>query len=109
MAQLPPGTGYMPGGGTFQQRATAQFGRQNVRVPGDVFVPHAPRFRMVDTRMQGLGGVVRAIGSMLGAEDPNCLNLDAWQGMTPAERIAHHVSSDKMQKIADKYHCMPPR
>jgi len=109
MVQVPQGTDYIPSGGTFQQRAAAQFGRQNVRVPGDSLVPHAPRFRMVDIRMQGLGGVARAIGSMLGAKDPNCVNLNAWQGMTPAERIAHHVSSDEMQKIADKYHCIATR
>ena len=110
MARVPLGADYIPGGGAFQQRAEAQFGRQNVRIPGDSFVSHAPRFRMTDPRMQGLGGVVRVIGSMLGAVDPNCLDLDAWHGMTPTERIAHHVPSDeKMQKIADKYHCIAPR
>ena len=111
MVRVPlPGADYIPGGEAFHQEAEAQFGRQNVRIPGDSFVSHATRFRMTDPRMQGLGGVVRVIGGMLGAVDPNCLDLDAWHGMTPTERIAHHVPSDeKMQKIADKYHCIAPR
>lgn len=105
-----PGADYIPGGGVFQQGADAHFSRQNVRVPSDSFVSHAPRFRMTDPRMQGLSGAVRAVGSMLGAVDPNCLDLDAWRGMTPTELIEHHApSEEKMQKIADKHHCIAPR
>ena len=108
-APKPSGADYIPGGSAFRQGGEARFGKQNIRIPGDSFVSHAPRFRMVDPRTQGLGGVVRAIGSMFGAVDSHCLDLDAWQGMTPAERIAHHLSSDVMQKIADQYHCQAPR
>jgi hypothetical protein len=110
MARAPSEADYIPGGGTFQQRSEAQFGQQNARIPGDSFASHVPRFRMADTRMQGLGGVARAIGSMLGAVDPNCIDLDAWHGMTRAERIEHHLPTDEtMQQIADKYHCIAPR
>lgn len=109
-ARVLPRDEYIPGGGAFQQRSEAQYGRQNVRVPGDSFLSHAPRFRMVDSRTQGLSGFVWSLRSRLGSVDPNCLDLDAWHGMTPAERIAHEVpSNEKMQMIADKYHCIPPR
>lgn len=107
-APIPSGPDYIPGGSAFRQSGAARFGRQNVRVPGDSFVFHAPRFRMVDARTQGVEGVMRAIGSMFGAVDSHCLDVDAWQGMTPAERIEHHLSSDVMQKIADQYHCRAP-
>jgi len=108
--QLPSGADYIPGGGAFQQRAGVQYGRQNVRIPGNSFLSHALRFSMVDPRTQGFGGFVRSFRSRLGSVDPNCLDLDAWHGMTSAERIAHEVpSEEKMQKIADKYHCIPPR
>ncbi|MDE2308236.1 MAG: hypothetical protein KGJ97_08100 [Xanthomonadaceae bacterium] len=109
MMQAPPGAGYIPDGGAFQQPAAAPFSRQNVRIPDDSHIPHAPRFHMADARMQGLAGVARAIGGLFGATDPDCINLDAWQGMTPAERIAHHVSPAEMQKIADEGQCMDPR
>ncbi len=105
---LPSGTDYIPGGGALGQGGEKPLGRQSLRVPGDSTAPHAPRFRMVDPRTQGIGGVVRFIGGLTGAVDSHCLDLEAWQGMTPAERIANRVSSDDMQKIADRYDCRAP-
>ena len=103
------GDGYIPGGGALRLGAEAYFGKQGVRVPGASPVSGAPRLRMVDPRMQGLGGVVRFIGGLTGAVDRHCLDVDAWRGMTPEERIAHHVSSREMEDIADQYDCHAQR
>lgn len=99
---------YVAGGGRLSGQ---DYGRQNVRVPGDSQPVHGmPVFRMADPRMQGIAGVVRFIGRHLGAVDPHCLKLDAESNMTTRERIAHHVDADdaQMAAIAAHYGCPDP-
>lgn len=94
-----------------RQRRPLRYGRQNLRLPGsDQTVRGAPVLPMIDPRMQGLAGVVHFIGSLTGAVDPHCLDLEAWRGMTPEERGAHHVVTDhaQMDTIAARYNCKPP-
>jgi hypothetical protein len=106
IATTPPS--YVAGGGRL---AGPGYGQQNVRVPGDSRPVHGmPVFRMADPRMQGIAGVVRIIGSHLGAIDPHCLKLDVESNMTARERIANHVDADdaQMAAIAERYGCPDP-
>lgn len=99
---------YVTGGGRL---AGADYGRQSVRVPGSSApVRGMPVFRMADPRMQGLAGVVRIIGSVTGAVDPHCLQLERQQAMTVQERIDRHVDTDdaQMAAIAARYGCPDP-
>ncbi len=106
IATAPPD--YVAGGGRL---SGPDYGRQNVRVPGSgAPVRGMPVFRMADPRMQGVAGAIRFIGHLTGAVDPHCLQLDAWQGMSPQERIANHVDADdaQMAAIAARYGCRDP-
>lgn len=98
---------WIAGGGRFA--ADPGFARDNVHLPGSTQpVRGMPVFRMVDPKMQGLAGAVRAIGGLLGAVDSHCVDLDAWRNMTRSERIAHHVTDERMDDYAERYHCVPP-
>ena len=103
----PPG--YIAGGGRY---ASPTYGRQNIRVPGSSEPVHGmPVFRMADPRWQGLAGVVRMVGSHLGAIDPHCLKLDAESNMTTQERLANHLDADDAaqdEAIAARYGCPDP-
>ncbi|HKR76520.1 MAG TPA: hypothetical protein VJR95_07615 [Rhodanobacter sp.] len=99
---------FIAGGGRLSGPA---YGQQNVRVPGsDAPIRGMPVFRMADPRMQGLAGVIRVIGRATGAVDPHCLQVSAWSGMSPRERIAQHVDADdaQMAAIAARYGCPDP-
>ena len=106
IATTPPS--YVAGGGRL---SAPDYGQQNVRVPGSSRpVRGTPLFRMADPRMQGIAGVVRFVGSHLGAIDPHCLELDAESGMSRRERIAHHVDDDGARRaaMAERYGCPDP-
>lgn len=94
---------YVPGGRLLE--GVAAVGRSNTRLPGVGNIKGAPRFRMVDPKSQGLAGVIHFIGGLAGAVDRHCLDLDAWQAMTPEKRIENHVSDDDMEKIREGYDC----
>ena len=81
----------------------------NIHLPGAGDIQGAPHLRMVDPKMQGLAGVIHFIGGLAGAVDRHCLDLDAWQAMTPEERIENHVSEEDMDKIKESYDCKAPR
>jgi hypothetical protein len=101
---------YVAGGGLLSDNAS--YGRQNIRIPGAAAAPGAPHFRMIDPQGQGLTGVIHFIGGLTGAINPRCLNLEAWRGMTPEERVAHHVglSEIEMELLEASYDCpRPPR
>lgn len=102
----PATPGYVPGGGAFAPGAIRA--RPRVRLPG-ALLPGAPRFRMVDPEAQGVAGFVRFLGSFTGAVDRHCLDLDAWRGMTPEERIAAHVSPADLEAIESRYRCAASR
>jgi hypothetical protein len=106
IATSPPG--YVAGGGRL---SGGDYGRQNVRVPGSSEpVRGMPVFRMADPRLQGLAGVIRVVGSVTGAIDPHCLELDRAGGMTTRERIARHVDADtgQLAAAAARYGCPDP-
>lgn len=98
---------YVAGGGSIS--GNASYVRQNTRIPGAAAAPGAPHFRMIDPRAQGLAGVIHFIGGLTGAIDPHCLDLEAWRGMTPEERVAHHVGAREMELLEATYECpLPP-
>jgi hypothetical protein len=101
-----PGT-YVPGGGMLA--GSAKMTQRNNYLPGAADIKGAPHFQMVDPKAQGLAGVIRFIGGLAGAVDRHCVDLDAWQGMTPEERIENHVSEEDMEKIKENYNCKAPR
>ena len=80
-----------------------------VKLPGGEHVRGTPMFRMVDPQSQGLSGVVRLMGSLTGAVDKHCLDLAAWQGMTPQERIQNHIDDAEMERIQESHRCSAPR
>ncbi|WP_426661792.1 hypothetical protein [Rhodanobacter aciditrophus] len=104
IATSPPG--YVAGGGRL---SGADYGRQNVRVPGSgAPVRGMPVFRMADPRLQGLAGVMRVVGRGTGAIDPHCLELDRRGGMTTRERIARHVDAEPGAATAARDGCPDP-
>lgn len=110
MTWSPPATGaqtYVPGDVLLKSNATRL--QTTVRLPGGERNRDAPRFRMVDPRMQGVAGVIHFIGGLAGAVDRHCLDLGAWQGMTVEERIRNHVSEDEMERVSKAYDCQTPR
>ncbi len=77
-----------------------------VRLPGSS-TPIVDGFRMVDPRMQGVGGAVRMVQALFGVVDPHCMDVEVWRGMTPAEQLARHISSTDVERTAERYHCGP--
>jgi len=77
-----------------------------VPLPGSS-TPVVQGFRMVDPRMQGVAGAVRAVQAMLGVVDPHCVDVEVWRGMTPVEQLARHISSTDIERTAECYHCGP--
>lgn len=99
---------FIRGGGRF---AGSDYGRENLRLPGSSApVRGMPVFRMADSRMQGLPGVVRSIGRITGAIGRHCLQHEHWQEMTARERVDQHVDADaaQMAAIAARYGCSDP-
>lgn len=107
-ATVEPSSAYVPGGGLLtggDQMKSARW-----RLPGEKKLDGSPSFRMVDPKTQGLAAnIVRAIGSLTGAVDPECVNLDVWQGMTEEERIEHHISDADLEEAKQANHCYSPR
>lgn len=77
-------------------------------MPGTAAVAHAPVFRMTDPRMQGAAGLVHFIGSLTGAVDPRCIDLDQWRHLSRAQRSAQHVTDAEMADVERRHHCRPP-
>ncbi len=103
----PQAQAYVPGGNLF--RSAVSMGLPKVQLPGGQHIKGAPKLHMVDPQSQGWAGVVRIIGSFTGAVDKHCLDLDAWQGMTPQERVKNHVSDDDMERVQENYNCAAAR
>jgi hypothetical protein len=102
----PSGT-YVDGGASFQQNLRAAEQPSIEKVPGG-YQPRAPRFAMRDPRYQGVAGVVRLVQRLiLHAENPHCVDLNTWAGMSPAEQ-AQHASLSEIEAIAEKYGCLEP-
>lgn len=102
----PPAQGpsYIQGGGSLT--GGLDMGKPKSRIPGAGSIPGAPRFQMIDPKTQGIGvGLVRAVGGITGAENPRCLDLDIWQGMTPEQRIENHISEEDIEKIQRENNC----
>ena len=97
---------YVPGGGF--SPGTGLAGNPRVQLPGAPTRKGAPSLHMVDPRSQGVAGMVRILGSLTGAVDRHCVDLDAWQGMTTEERIRNHVSASGMARVRDEYGCESP-
>lgn len=109
VATAPPdaaATDYIPGNGRL---AGPAWRGSRPRLPGSGEpVRGAPVIAMVDPRTQGAAGLVRFIGSLTGAVDPHCVDVEAWRGMTARERIAHHVDPDTIADTAVRYRCGAP-
>ncbi|TAL72517.1 MAG: hypothetical protein EPN56_07745 [Rhodanobacter sp.] len=101
-----PAPDYVPGR---RRLAAPEWQHSRPRLPGSREPAHgAPLIAMADPRTQGAAGVVRFIGTLAGAVDPHCVDVDAWRGMTARERIAHHVDPDAITATVERYGCAPP-
>lgn len=98
-----PAPDYVAGGDLLQGGASAP---PPVRLPGSA-TPIVQGFHMVDPRMQGIGGAVRALQALLGVADPHCVDVEVWRGMTVAEQLARHISAADIERTAEQYHCGP--
>jgi hypothetical protein len=98
--------GYVPGGGELGNALDVR--RHLPRLPGRTAVPHAPVFRMIDPRTRGVAGVVHLLGTLTGAVDPKCIQLDKWQRMSVQERGARHITDKAMADIEREHGCIPP-
>jgi hypothetical protein len=99
---------YVPGGRL--QKEVDETRQARLRLPGERKLDGSPSFEMVDPKAHGFATIIiRAIGGITGAEDPECVNLDAWQGMTQEERIEHHISDADLEKVKQNYRCYSPR
>lgn len=98
--------GYVPGGGMLGDALDAR--RRLPQLPGRTAVPHAPVFRMIDPRSRGAAGLVHLLGTLAGAVDPKCIQLDKWQRMSVQERGALHVTDRAMADIEREHGCVPP-
>lgn len=103
-AMAPPATvpDYVAGGGLLRSGAPAPA----VQLPGSAN-PVVQGFHMVDPRMQGIGGAVRKLQALFGVADAHCVDVEVWRGMPPAEQLARHISSDDVERTAERYHCGP--
>jgi hypothetical protein len=99
---------YVSGGAAFQKGLHADDDAASFKVPGG-YVPRAPRFHMVDPTSQGVAGLIHFIGRLTGAEDPHCVDVDTWRGMTYQEQIAHHLSQSDIDQVAAEHGCVPPQ
>lgn len=97
---------YVPGGGALGEGLDTA--HRLPRLPGQAAVPHAPVFRMIDPRRQGVAGLLHLLGSLTGAVDPKCIQLDKWQRMSLQERDANHVTDKAMADIEREHGCIPP-
>ncbi len=95
--------GYAPGGNLLRGGMSMP---RPVRLPGSS-TPIVEGFRMVDPRMQGVGGAVRMVQALFGVVDPHCMDVEVWRGMAPAEQLARHISSTDVERTAERYHCGP--
>lgn len=98
---------YAPGGRLLIE---VELTRQaKLQLPGERKRGGSPSFEMVNPKAQGFATIIiRGIGGITGAEDPECVNLDVWQGMTEEERIEHHISDADFEKVKQNYHCYSP-
>lgn len=96
---------YIPGGGFMQRLQQARRGHAAPALPGSGR-PIAAGVRMVDPRSQGAAGLVRAIGGFFGAENPACVDVDAWQRMTPRQLGARGLNANDVQQVADQNGCL---
>lgn len=101
--------GYLSGGREFQQALRAvQFNRP-VGLPRAHGV-HSPKFVMVDPQLQGVAAVVKSIGQdFFGANNPACVDADAYSGMTEQELIARGLTRSDVVAVADAHGCVPKR
>lgn len=97
---------YIPGGSAFT--AALHESPPPPAVPGRYAVAHAPVFRMTDPHTQGVEGLVHFIGSLTGAVDTRCIQLDKWQRMSLAERSKNHVTDAAMAEVERHHDCRPP-
>jgi hypothetical protein len=101
-----PLAGYIPGGNLLSGGYPIYHGSS--RLPGSS-TPIMPGIQMIDSRTQGIGGVVRKVQALLGVPDRHCVDVDAWRGMSTRELLDRHISPDQVDGMAAEYNCLPRR
>ncbi len=57
---------------------------------------------------QGIGSVVRNAQRLFGVTSRQCIDVEAWQQLTPEELSARHLDAQDVAKAAEKYQCNRP-
>ncbi|WP_157971431.1 hypothetical protein [Dyella sp. C9] len=96
------------GDGGFRERVlNAQHGQNIHGVPGsDQRV--APGIELANPMDQGIGSVVRNAQRLFGVTSRQCIDVEAWQQLTPEELSARHLDAQDVAKAAEKYQCNRP-
>ncbi|MEP7187039.1 MAG: hypothetical protein ABI767_14505 [Rhodanobacter sp.] len=71
-------------------------------------MPIVKGLRMIDPRMQGIGGAVGKLQTVFGVPDPHCVDVDVWRGMSVQELLDRHMSPSPVEATAQEYGCGPP-
>ena len=48
---------------------------------------------------------MRSTQRLFGIPDRHCIDVEVWQGLSPDELIARHLSPGEVRREGDKYNC----
>lgn len=68
----------------------------------------APGIQLTDPMDQGIGSVMRETQRLFGITHAKCIDVEAWEHLTPDELIARHLTPEDVKKQSDKYSCNRP-
>lgn len=94
-------------GGFQRQLRDAQHAQDIQGVPGSDR-PVVKGIVMTDPMDQGVGAVMRSAQRLFGVTSGHCIDVQAWQQLSPDELIARHLTEADVAAESEKYHCNQP-
>jgi hypothetical protein len=94
--------------GGFRERMLHAQHSQGIRgVPGSDR-RFAQGIELTDPMDQGVGSVMRGAQRLFGVTNHHCIDVEAWQHLSPDELKARHLSAADVEKESEKYNCNRP-